>query len=86
MRAVLDMTDAAYYLHMTEVALRELVKQGQVPYKKRGDKLMFVIRDLDAWLDALPGVSVKQALANAPAGRGRGACTTVVQGWCGPFW
>ena len=36
MRAVLDITDTAYYLHLSEGAIRALVKLGQIPYKQLG--------------------------------------------------
>jgi hypothetical protein len=55
MRAVLDLKNTAFYLDTTTDAIRDLVKHGRIPYKKRGDKLIFLISDLDAWLRALPG-------------------------------
>lgn len=58
MRAVLDLKNTAFYLDTTADAIRDLVKHGRIPYKKRGDKLVFLISDLDAWLRALPGLNI----------------------------
>lgn len=58
MRAVLNITDAAYYLNTTTDALRDLVKHSKIPYRKRGEKLIFIISDLDLWLKTLPGLSL----------------------------
>src|SRR5262245_29375301 len=63
MKAVLNATAAAYYLDIPEGTLRQLCSQGKVPHKKRGDRLIFLIRDLDAWLAALPGQGVAEAIA-----------------------
>ena len=62
MRAVLNLADAAYYLHMTEAAIRELVRDRKIPYRKRGDTLMFLIDDLQTWMRALPGISAAEAV------------------------
>lgn len=64
MKAVLDLENAADYLDMTVVALRELVKRQQIPYKHRGDKLIFLVEDLKTWARALPGLSIHEALAH----------------------
>jgi excisionase family DNA binding protein len=62
MRALLDVTSAAYYLHTTSEAIRDLVKQRRIPYVQRGTKIYFVVRDLDAWIHALTVVSVEEAI------------------------
>jgi hypothetical protein len=54
--------DTAYYLSLTEGEILELVQRGQIPYKMLGDTLLFLIRDLDDWLNALPGVPAWEAL------------------------
>jgi hypothetical protein len=63
MRAALNATDTAYYLSLTEGEILELVQRGQIPYKMLRDPLLFLIHDLDEWLNALPGVPVWEALA-----------------------
>jgi hypothetical protein len=41
MCAVLNATDTAYYLHLTEGEILELVKLGHIPYKKLGKRSSF---------------------------------------------
>jgi excisionase family DNA binding protein len=66
MRAVLDITDAAYYLHLREGTIRALVKVKQIPYRQLGRKLVFLVAELDAWADALPGVRLQDVVIPAP--------------------
>jgi hypothetical protein len=73
-RAVLNATDTAYYLSLTEAAVLVLAKQGQIPYRELGGECLFLIKELDAWLGALPGVSVYDAIARI---RQAEACATV---------
>jgi hypothetical protein len=63
MRAALNATDTAYYVSLSEGEILDLVQRGQIPYKMLGDTLLFLIRDLDDWLNALPGVPVWEAIA-----------------------
>jgi hypothetical protein len=63
MRAVLNATDTASYLSLTEAAVLVLAKQGQIPYRELDGECLFLIKKLDAWLGALPGVSVYDAIA-----------------------
>jgi hypothetical protein len=62
MRAALNATDTAYYLSLTEGEILELVQHGQIPYKMLGDTLLFLIHNLDDWLNALSGVPAWEAL------------------------
>ena len=57
MKAVLDLKNAAFYLDTTADAIRDLVKQDRIPYKKRGERVIFLVAELDAWLQSLPGPS-----------------------------
>jgi excisionase family DNA binding protein len=59
MKAVLTVMEAAYYLGSTEKTLHDLVRNGQIPFRKRGSKIVFIQRELDAWLDQLPGLRLK---------------------------
>ena len=63
MRAVLNATDTAYYLHLTEGTVLKLVKRGQIPYRRLGGQCLFLITELDAWFDGVPGVRVQESLA-----------------------
>jgi hypothetical protein len=64
MRAVLDVTDAAYYLHTTVESLRDLVKHRKIPYLQRGKKIYFDIEDLKIWIRGLSVVSAEEAIHN----------------------
>lgn len=57
-----DARQAAVYLGMTIHALYNLVYAGEIPHKRRGKKLMFDLRDLDAYVERLSGVSVDEAV------------------------
>jgi Helix-turn-helix domain len=60
MRAVLDITDAAYYTRFRERQLMDLVAAGKIPYRKQGKTVIFLRRELDAWLETLPGLTHAQ--------------------------
>jgi excisionase family DNA binding protein len=62
MKAVLTITEAAYYLASTEDALRKLIEADRIPYRRQGKCVLFVQRDLDKWLNRLRGVSVNLAI------------------------
>jgi hypothetical protein len=71
MRAVLNATNTAHYLGLTESEVLELAQLGQIPYRILVGQYLFLITELDAWFAALPGVSVYEAIA-----RGRQAEAT----------
>jgi excisionase family DNA binding protein len=62
MKGVMTMTEAAYYLGVTEDALYQSIKDKSVPHHRWGRKIIFLLRELDEWLAKLPGVSVAEAL------------------------
>jgi hypothetical protein len=41
----------------------KLAKLGQIPYHMLGGQCLFLIKEINAWFDGLPGVSVQEALA-----------------------
>lgn len=54
---------AAEYLATTEKALRRLVARGAVPYRNpTGGRVIFDRDELDRWIAAGRGVSVREAL------------------------
>jgi excisionase family DNA binding protein len=55
MRAVMETTEAADYFSLHERMVAKLVETGKIPHRKVAKQLLFIQRDLDAWLDALPG-------------------------------
>jgi hypothetical protein len=62
MRALLDLTDAAYYLDISTDTLRNMVRERTVPYIRRNNTLYFVVSDLDEWIRGLQVVNVEEAL------------------------
>ena len=57
-----DLPEAATILGVTVKALRARVARQAVPYRKLGGRVMFVRVELEQFIDALPGVSLKSAL------------------------
>ena len=55
-KRLLDTTQTAEYLGTTAGNLRQLLHHGQleIPFVRRGRKILFDIKDLDAYCDALP--------------------------------
>ena len=41
--------EAARYLHLTSADVEQRVKDREIPFEKRGDRVMFRKRDIDAW-------------------------------------
>ena len=61
--AVLNVTDAAYFLRCRERTIIRLTREGRIPYRRLGRRLLFLPAELDLWLSQLPGVSVADAVA-----------------------
>jgi excisionase family DNA binding protein len=51
---VLNVGEVATRLHVSRSALYALVERGQLPAHNLGDKVVFLKRELDACLNALP--------------------------------
>ena len=51
-RRVYLTTELADYLHCGANRLHKLASQGRVPYRREGDRLLFVRQELDDWLDS----------------------------------
>jgi Helix-turn-helix domain len=64
MKTLLNVKDAADFLDISEAALRDLIKARRVPFYKRGEAIIMVGEDLLAWVRALPGVSLHEAIQN----------------------
>ena len=62
-RRYLDADGAAEYLGMTAAAVRKATERRVLPFTKLGRKLVFDTVKLDAYLNALPGVGVEEAVA-----------------------
>ena len=53
-RRLLDITDAAHYLSMSDKGVRELVQSGALPYIQRvpgRSPYLLDTKDLDAWVE-----------------------------------
>jgi hypothetical protein len=46
----------------TEWSLRNMIRRNQIPYRKRGRRIVFLKSELMQWSEHLPGVGVAQAL------------------------
>jgi excisionase family DNA binding protein len=45
----LNVEEAAQYLHLARADLETLAKRGEIPFEKRGDRLVFRRKEIDAW-------------------------------------
>jgi len=48
----------------TRWGLYNMVRRRQIPYRRRGRKIIFLKSDLIKWVESLPGVSVEEVLRN----------------------
>ncbi len=46
---IFNLTEAADYLHLTEEAVEELARSGDIPCEKQGGRLVFRQNDVDQW-------------------------------------
>ena len=46
---LLNVEEVASYLHLTSADVERRVKDGQIPFEKRGGRVVFSKRDIDAW-------------------------------------
>ncbi len=61
-KAVFNKTETAYDLNCTEKTIDGLVTQQAIPYRMLGKRIIFLQREIDEWLQNLPGVTVAEAL------------------------
>jgi hypothetical protein len=62
-----DVAGLAAEWGVSEGEIRARVSRGQLPYKKWGGRIVFLAEELAAYLKALPGVSVEDAVKNTAA-------------------
>jgi hypothetical protein len=60
----------AAHLNVTEKGLRKLVERRAIPFRKRGNRLIFDLQEIDAWVRSLPGVSLDEALTRQGGSHG----------------
>ena len=53
---VLDTARVAKLIHRTPGAVRALVMRRRIPFRKPGGRLVFIKREIEAWIDMSPGV------------------------------
>jgi excisionase family DNA binding protein len=46
---IFNLEEAATYLHLNRAELERWVKDGEIPFQKRGERVVFLRRDIDAW-------------------------------------
>lgn len=63
--ALLGVPEAAVFLGSSERSLRWHVARGLVPYRKLGARIVFRRAELESFVEALPGVTLKDARHNA---------------------
>ena len=56
---LLDLDEVAKYLHLAPADIEQRVKNREIPFEKRGDRIVFSKREIDAWASqrilGLPG-------------------------------
>lgn len=63
--ALLDVRAASAFLGCSERSLRARVARQLVPYRKLNSRVVFLKKELEQFVDTLPGVNVEEACANA---------------------
>src|SRR5208282_5624952 len=46
---LLNLEEVARYLHLTDADVERRVKDRKIPFEKRGERVVFRKRDIDAW-------------------------------------
>ena len=70
--ALLDIPALAAKLGESEKAARAQIARGMIPYRRLGGRIVVLADELDRYLQALPGVTVEQALEASHARNGHG--------------
>ena len=64
---LLDVANAAELLGVSQRSLRARVRRKLIPYRKLDHRVVFRRDELEAFVEALPGVSVEEAQRNVEA-------------------
>lgn len=63
---VMSFEQALHFLPgFTKWGLYNMVRRGQIPYRKRGRRIVFLKSELIKWVENLPGVGIDEALNKA---------------------
>jgi hypothetical protein len=61
----LDVRGGAAFIGMSEKAIRGKVDRRLIPFRRLGGRIVFLRHELEAWLIALDGCPLDEALTNA---------------------
>jgi excisionase family DNA binding protein len=67
----LTVTRAAEVLSCTPKAVRQRIARGELPYRRWGRRVLIPAEELEAFMEALPGKSARQAASTVEES---GAC------------
>src|SRR5262245_40067744 len=70
-RLLLDVSQTASLLGLSEKAIRNRVDRRLLPFRRLGGRVVFVRAELDAFVAALEGCGVDEAIANIRLRRGQ---------------
>ena len=59
----LKVSETAAILGITQKAVRQRIVRGELPFKRWKRRVLIPSKDLEAFLEALPGRSAKEAIA-----------------------
>jgi len=65
---LLDVPETATILGRSENAVRRMVERRQIPYRKSGRRVLFLESELQAFMEALPGLSIEDLREREQAG------------------
>lgn len=53
MKEIYKLKEMSIYLSMSESSLRNLVREGRIPYFRNGNRILFKISSINSWLNKL---------------------------------
>jgi excisionase family DNA binding protein len=56
----LDVIGVAELLGHSSRAIRALVSRRRIPFRRQGARILFVRREIEEWIDSLPGLSLQE--------------------------
>jgi hypothetical protein len=68
--AALDIRGGSALCGWSEKQSRGMVARGLMPHRRLGQRIIFIKSELEAWLSALKGITLDEALENLKARRG----------------
>jgi excisionase family DNA binding protein len=66
---LLDVSKGALLLGCTEKGLRRRIERREIPFRRLGGRVVFLRSELEAFLGALPGCLLEEALGNVRSRR-----------------